>query len=105
MVLEVTVIEGEPGAVGVKSGERLLAESAVSKVMAWHFKPGTNASFTTTFSYQLERRKARNDQLPVIAMPLPEFVHITAPNLRLVMLTDRAVAPPNGPSMAVVVHS
>ena len=80
VVIEVTVVEGQVGATVVKSGDRLLAETAVANITTWRFKPRINVTFTTTFFYQLERRRAGSDHRAFVELRLPEWVRITAPS-------------------------
>lgn len=77
VVAEVVVEDGQVACADVKSGDRMLATEAVANIHTWQFDPGTNVSFTTTFVYQLERRKA-GDQQARVELRLPELVTITA---------------------------
>ena len=78
VVIGFTIVEGGVRTAVVKSGDRMLAEAAVANVMTWRFEPGTNGAFTTTFFYDLERRKSGSDRRPIVELHLPEYVRITA---------------------------
>lgn len=79
VIVEVHVAGGRVTAANVVSGDRVLAGDTVANIRTWRFDPATNTSFTTTFVYQLERRK-RGDEQPRIELCLPESVRITAPS-------------------------
>jgi len=78
VTIEVTVTAGEVSATVVKSGDRMLSGEAVKNVKTWQFAPGTNATFTATFVYDLEQRSTGASSAPRIELRLPETVHITA---------------------------
>lgn len=77
VVVQVTVFEGVVTVANVISGDRALVAQTVSNVRTWHFDIGVSTSFTTAFMYQLERRKAGDEQ-PRIELHLPQSVMITA---------------------------
>lgn len=78
VVVDVDVVAGRVAATNVRAGDRVLAFDAVANIRTWQFDPGTYASFTTTFVYQLETRRAGDEQLR-IELHLPYSVTITAP--------------------------
>jgi Gram-negative bacterial TonB protein C-terminal len=77
VVAEVLVKDGQVVSVDMKSGDRALIAGTVANIDTWRFEPGTNATFTTTFVYQLERRAA-GDEGPRIELHLPDSVTVTA---------------------------
>jgi len=80
VVIDVTVIDGEVGATEVRSGDRMLVDAAIVNIGTWRFKPNTNGTFTTTFFYQLERRRRGSGQGVTIELELPERVRVVAPS-------------------------
>lgn len=79
VVLEVTVSSGQVVNVEVKSGERMLTGEAIRNVKTWQLPADTNATFTTTFSFNVEPRKTGENAAPRIELQLPQRVRITAP--------------------------
>ncbi len=77
VIIEVTVKDGKVTKTFRKAGDRMLAGEATTNIETWQFKPGTDAVFTTTFVYALERRRA-GDELPRVELTLPELVKVTA---------------------------
>lgn len=78
VVLDVTVTDGRVSKAEVRSGDRMLSDEAVRNVQTWQFAPATNATFTTTFTYDVEHRLTGADRAPRIELRLPTTVHITA---------------------------
>jgi TonB family protein len=80
VMIDVTVSGGEVMEGKVRSGDRMLADDALRNVKSWQFAPGTNMRFTTTFTYEVERRSSRASREPRVELQLPSWVHITAPS-------------------------
>lgn len=78
VILDVTVSGGQVSNAEVKSGDRMLSSEAARNVKTWHFAPDTNATFTTTFTYDVEHRQTGSSRAPRIELQLPSAVHITA---------------------------
>ena len=77
--LQVTVKDGEVVAAQVTSGNPLLASPTVANVKTWKFYKTVSATFTTTFTYQLEKEEAPEASNPTtIELELPTLVKITA---------------------------
>jgi TonB family protein len=78
VILDVTVSGGQVSKADVRSGDRMLSGEAVRNVKTWQFAHDTNATFTTTFTYDVEHRLAGTSRAPRIELRLPSAVHITA---------------------------
>jgi hypothetical protein len=74
----VTVKDGEIVSTDVTFGNPLLASAAISNIKTWKFDNTTNASFTTTFTYELEKEETAEASNPKIELELPAVVKITA---------------------------
>lgn len=78
VVIGVTVTGGEVTKAEVRSGDRMLSDEALRNVKTWQFAPDTNATFTTTFTYEVDQRSTGASRAPHIDLQLPARVHITA---------------------------
>lgn len=78
VTIEVTVIGGEVTNAEVKSGDRMLSSEAIANVRTWHLAAGTNATFTTVYTYELQQRQTGASELPRIELELPQRVHFFA---------------------------
>jgi TonB family protein len=78
VIIDVTVTGGQVSKAEVKSGDRMLSSEAVRNVKTWQFAPDTYATFTTTFTYDVEHRLTGTNRAPRIELQLPSAVHITA---------------------------
>jgi TonB family protein len=78
VTIDVTVSGGQVSNAEVKSGDRMLSGEAVRTVKTWQFAHDTNATFTTTFTYDVEHRLTGTSRTPRIELQLPSAVHITA---------------------------
>jgi TonB family protein len=78
VILEVTVSGGRVVDVHVKSGDRMLSAEAIRNVKTWQLAAQTSATFTTTFSFDIEPRNTGESTSPRIELQLPENVRITA---------------------------
>ena len=76
--VRVTVKDGEVIGTEVTSGNPLLATSATSNIKTWKFNKTANATFKTTFTYQLEKEEMLEASNPKIELELPTSVKITA---------------------------
>lgn len=77
--LQVTVRDGEVVAVQATSGNPLLASPTTANVKTWKFHKTVNATFATTFTYQLEKEESPEASNPTtIELELPTSVKITA---------------------------
>ena len=76
--VRVTVKDGEVIGTDVTSGNPLLASSATDNIKTWKFEKVTNATFTTTFIYRLEKQQASGASNPKIELELPTLVKLTA---------------------------
>jgi hypothetical protein len=76
--VQVTVKDGEVAATEVISGHPLLAPATTGNIQTWKFDKKTNATFTTTFTYQLEKEETAEASNPKIELELPTLVKITA---------------------------
>jgi len=77
--LQVTVKDGEVVAVQATSGNPLLAVPTTANVKTWKFYKAVNATFTATFTYQLEEEESPQPSNPTkIELELPTSVKITA---------------------------
>ncbi len=79
VVVDVTVSDGRVSKAEAKSGDRMLSDEAVRNVQTWQFAAGTNATFTTTYSYEVEQRLTGASDLTRIELELPKRVRIVAP--------------------------
>jgi TonB family protein len=77
VIIDVTVTGGQVSNAEVKSGDRMLSGEAVRNVKTWQFAHDTNATFTTTFTYDVEHRLTGMSRAPRIELQLPSAVHIT----------------------------
>jgi TonB family protein len=78
VVIDVEVSGGQVAKAEVRSGDRMLAGEAVRNVKTWQFATGVSASFTTTFSFNVETRNTGESTSARIELDLPERVRITA---------------------------
>jgi TonB family protein len=78
VVLEVTVREGAVTSVTIRSGDRVLSSEAVKNVRTWKFEPDTSTVFSTSFEFQLERRRTGESGATRVELSLPAMVRITA---------------------------
>jgi outer membrane biosynthesis protein TonB len=76
--VRVTVKDGEIISTDVTFGNPLLASAAIGNIKTWKFNNTTNASFTTTFTYELEKEETAEASNPKIELELPTVVRITA---------------------------
>jgi TonB family protein len=79
VVVDVTVSDGRVSKVEAKSGDRMLCDEAVRNVQTWQFAAGTNATFTTTYTYEVEQRMTGASDLTRVELELPKRVRIVAP--------------------------
>jgi hypothetical protein len=79
VLVQVTVKDGEVAATEVISGHPLLAPATTGNIKTWKFDKKIDATFTTTFTYQLEKEET-SEMLsnPKIELELPTLVKITA---------------------------
>jgi hypothetical protein len=77
--LEVTVKGGDVVATQAISGNPLLASPTIANVKTWKFYKTDSGTFTTTFTYLLEREESPGASNPTkIELELPTSVKITA---------------------------
>jgi TonB family protein len=76
VVVEVRVEGGRVAATQALSGDRLLAAEAVADIESWELAPATSAQFTTTFSFELEKRLTGSDPNPRLELRLPSYARI-----------------------------
>jgi hypothetical protein len=77
--LEVTVKDGDVVATQAISGNPLLASPTIANVKTWKFYKTDSGTFTTTFTYLLEREESPGASNPTkIELELPTSVKITA---------------------------
>lgn len=77
VVIGLTIEDGRVTETLVESGDRLLAEAAVSNVKTWRFESGLNARLFTRFSFQLADPLSQGPPVKVIA-ELPRRVILIA---------------------------
>jgi len=76
--VEVTVKDGSVVNTEVlQSSAPILVNATTQNLKTWKFLPKTNAKFTTTFVYVLEKKEADSPENPRIEMQLPNLVKIT----------------------------
>jgi len=75
--VRVTVKDGNVISTEVKSGPPILARTTVANIQSWRFYPLVNATFTTTFIYELNSVQPLDPQNPKVELQLPLFVKIT----------------------------
>ena len=77
--VEVTVRDGSVVNTQVlkSSAHPILVSAATENLKTWQFLPQTNAKFTTTYIYELEKKEAPLPENPRIQMQLPKLVKIT----------------------------
>jgi hypothetical protein len=77
--LQVTVKDGDVVATQAISGNPLLASPTIANVKTWKFYKTDSGTFTTTFTYLLEREESPGASNPrKIELELPTSVKITA---------------------------
>jgi TonB family protein len=78
VVVEVTVADGAVKAMNVRSGDRILSDAVLANIATWRFEPGVQATFRTTFLFEL--RRARTGANPNVEMELnlPILARLTA---------------------------
>ena len=74
----VTVKDGDVVAVEATSGNPLLTSATKDNVRTWKFDKAVNATFATTFMYQLEKQESSQPSNPKIELELPTLVKIRA---------------------------
>jgi len=74
----VTVKGGDVIAVDIRSGSPFLTSATTDNVRTWKFDKAVDATFTTTFIYQLEKEESAGPSNPRIELELPTLVKITA---------------------------
>lgn len=77
--VEVTVSKGMVVCTRLLSGDRLLAAGAEGDIKSWRFPETTNAVFSTTFTYELERRPSGANRGTTHILDLPATVTLRAP--------------------------
>jgi len=75
--VQVTLKDGEVMAAEAISGNPLLVSPTIKNIRTWKFVKTANATFTTTFRYQLEKEEAPEASNPKIELELPILVKIT----------------------------
>jgi len=76
--VQVTVKDGKVVNTEVKSGPAVLARATAENIQSWRFYPLVNATFITTFIYQLEMKLPLDPQNPRVELQLPLLAKITA---------------------------
>jgi hypothetical protein len=81
--VQVLVKDGKVVSTEVKSGPPVLAQATVENIRSWRFYRLVNATFTTTFIYQLETKEPLDPQNPKVELQLPLLAKITTVPVRL----------------------
>ena len=76
--VQVTVRDGNVVNAKLLSGHPLLATATTNNIETWKFDKATNATFTTTFLYELDKDEVSQASNPIIELQLPELVRIRA---------------------------
>lgn len=82
VVLEAVFVQGQVKTVEVRSGDRLLADEAVSNLRTWRLRKPIDTTLEVVFSFKLEDRLRGASQEPTILLQLPTKVTIVAPSYR-----------------------
>lgn len=76
VIVDVRVENGVVVASEPIAGDRVLAAEVVANLGTWRFDPGVTTRFTTTFSFELERRLSGADANPRLELRLPEYARV-----------------------------
>lgn len=79
VIVEVSVGGGAVKTTKVMSGDRILVDAVLTNIATWRFDASVEATFTTTFLFELQRRPTGADRNAQLDLNLPIFARIAAP--------------------------